>query len=115
MSLIRTLEQMRCAEANNAFQPICSSTLELRGIAMKIISWLCSRAHNPAKRPLLLDLSKSFGQMAMEFITRNDVLSKYLRVENGRVTFSAQLSESEIERIVDEARQLFPLDEPLYQ
>ncbi len=114
MLFVETLEQMRYGEANNSFQPTCSSTLAMRGIAMTIISWLCSRCYSPASRPLLLDLSKSFGQEAVTFISRNEVLSKYLRVENGKVMFSNKLSESDIEQIVDKARQMFPPDEPMY-
>lgn len=82
---------------------------------MKIMGWLCSRRYNPASRPLLLDLSKSFGQEAVAFISQNEVLSKYLRVESGKVMFSDKLSESEIEKIIDEARQMFPPDEPMYR
>ena len=82
---------------------------------MRIISWLCSSGHNPARQPLRFDLSKSFGQEAADFISRNDVLSQYLHVESGKVMFSDSLSESEIEQIVEEARQMFPPHEPMYR
>lgn len=115
MLFVETLEQMRYGEALHSFQPTCSSTLAMRVIAMRIISWLCSRGCNPARQPLRLDLSKAFGQEAADFISRNDILSRYLSVESGKVLFSDKLSQSEIEQIVDEARQLFPPEEPMYQ